>query len=122
MAYNLLFPVPIVTAGDMSDDIESRIIEVRNQDNVGIQLHWEGDAVGSFGVQISMTHVEDAAGNVLVEGDWVDLPLNPSVAAAGVDDDAYIDLNQLSAAYVRLVYVATSGSGTLEAHLMAKGV
>ena len=123
MAYNLLFPKSIITAGNMaSASITSSVVEIRNQDNVGIQLSWTGTAVGTFAVQISINHAEDANGNVTVAGDWVALPLSPTIAAAGSADSAIIDLNQMSASYIRVVYTRSSGTGTLNAYITAKGV
>jgi hypothetical protein len=122
MAYNLLFPVKIVDAGSMGANITSAITEIRNQDNVGIQLNWTGTPVGTFSVQVSIDHAQDANGNVTVPGSWTSLALNPAITAAGGPDTAYIDLNQMSASYIRVVYARTSGSGTLNAFITAKGV
>lgn len=123
MAYNLLIPVKIINAGDMSlASITSDITEVKLQDNVGIQLHWTGTPVGTFAFQVSLDHKKDPNGNVLVAGNWVSLPMSPAIAAAGGADDAYVDLNQLSAQYIRVVYTRTSGSGTLDVYVGAKGV
>ena len=122
MAYNVLFPVKIVSNGDMSSTITSGVTEIRNQDNVGIQLNWTGAPVGSFSVQISIDHAQDSLGNVTVPGNWTSLALSPPITAAGTPDTAYIDLNQMSASYIRVVYTAGSGSGTLNAFITAKGV
>jgi len=122
MAYNLLQPVHIIVAGDMSASITSSPVEVKLQDNVGIQLHWTGVPVGTFSVQVSANHQQDTNGNVTQAGQWVTLPISPAVTAAGTPDDAYIDLNQLSANFVRIVYTRTSGTGSLEAYVVAKGI
>lgn len=122
MAYNLLNPVQIFNGADMTGDLTSVIVDIREQDNIGIQLHWVGDAVGDFSVQISSDHRQDAFGNVTNPGNWVALPLDPAIAAAGADDDAYIDLNQMSAQYMRVQYIATSDSGVLNGIAVAKAV
>lgn len=122
MSYNLLLPVSAVVAGNMSSSITSSVVEIKNQDNIGIQLHWTGTPTGSFAVQISSDHREDINGNVQVAGNWVSLPLSPAITASGSADDAYIDLNQMSAMYLRVVYTAVSGAGTLSALVVAKGV
>lgn len=122
MAYNLLNPVKIFNDGDMSGNLTSIIVETKLQDNVGIQLHWTGTPTGTFSVEISIDHKEDVLGNVVVAGHWVSLPLLPAIAAAGAGDDAYIDLNQLSASYVRVKYTRSAGSGTLNGFMVAKGV
>lgn len=122
MAYNLLNPVQILDGADMSADITSDPVEVKLQDNVGVQLHWTGDAVGTFSIEVSMNYEEDINGNVVNAGNWIALTLSPSIVASGVADDAYIDLNQLSAMYVRIFFDRTSGSGSLDAWINAKGV
>lgn len=122
MAYNLLKPVQILSAESMGADITSGPVEIRNQDNIGLQLKWTGTPTGDFSAQISSDYLEDAEGNVLNAGNWVTLPLSPAIAAAGSADDAYIDLNQMSAMYVRLVYTRSSGTGALSVIVVGKGI
>jgi len=122
MAYNLLFPVHIFNAASMATSLTSPVVEIRNQDNVGIQLHWTGAPVGDFDFQISSDHAQDSQGNVTNAGNWVSLPLSPAISAAGSADDAYVDLNQMSAMYCRVVYTRTSGTGSLSGVIVAKGI
>jgi hypothetical protein len=122
MSYNLLNPEQIITNGAMTGSITSPVIETKLQDNIGFQLNWTGAPVGSFSAQVSMDHRQDSFGNVTNAGNWITLPLDPAITASGTSDIAYIDLNQLSAPYVRIVYNFTSGSGTLNAFITAKGV
>lgn len=122
MSYNLLRPIHLISAQSMTSTITSSAVEIRNQDNTGIQLHWTGTPTGNFSVQVSADHFEDAQGNIVVPGHWVTVPLNPPIAAVGSPDDAYIELNQTTAAYMRVVYTASSGTGTLDAFVTAKGV
>lgn len=122
MAYNLLAPFHVVVAQSMASSFNGAPVECENQDNVGFQLNWTGTPTGTFGVQISIDHKQDAQGNVTVAGNWITLPLNPSISATGSPDSAYIDLNQMSASYIRLTYTASSGTGTVDAFVTAKGV
>lgn len=122
MAYNLLFPVHIFNTASMATSLTSPVVEIRNQDNVGIQLHWTGAPVGDFDFQVSSDHVQDSQGNVTNAGNWVSLPLSPAISAAGSADDAYVDLNQMSAMYCRVVYTRTSGTGSLSGVIVAKGI
>jgi hypothetical protein len=121
MSYNLLKPVKLIVGGDMGGNL-SAIQPISLQDNVGIQLRWTGTPTGAFSFLISMDHLQDAEGNVLVAGHWVAIPLSPPIAAAGSADDAYVDLNQISASYLKVVYTRSAGSGSLDALVMAKGV
>jgi hypothetical protein len=122
MAYQILLPVQILEAESMAASIASGAVEVKNQDNIGIQLKWTGAPVGTLGVQVSSDYLEDSQGNILNAGNWVALPLSPAITAAGAPDDAYIDLNQLSAMYVRVTYTRTSGTGALSAIVVGKAV
>ena len=123
MSYNLLAPVHAIDAGDMSlTSITSAVVETKLQDNIGIQLNWTGTAAGTFDFQISMDHKEDASGNVQVAGNFVSVPISPAITASGSADSAYVDLNQISAPYFRIVYTKNSGSGTLDAYVNGKGV
>lgn len=122
MAYNLLLPVSVVKNGSMAGSITSAVLEIKEQDNVGIQMVWIGAPVGSFDVQVSMDYFRDINGNVTNPGNWTSIPLLPTVAASGSPDNAYVDLNQLSAPYIRLVYTRVSGAGTLNVLMDGKGV
>ena len=122
MSYNLLAKSPIFTAGDMSGNLTSKVVEVKNQDNVGIQLSWTGTPTGAFVFEISIDHSEDMLGNVRTPGSWVAITLSPAISAAGSADSAYIDLNQLSAAYIRVRYTVSASTGVLTGFVACKGV
>lgn len=122
MAFYILKPYYVFKAQSMGVTLTSEAVSIAHQDNVGIQLHWTGTPTGDFSVQISSTHEEDASGTVFVPGDWVTLPVSPAIVASGAADDAYIDLNQMSAQWVRVVYTRTSGTGALTAAVVAKGI
>lgn len=122
MSYNLLLPTTIFAAVSMATSQTSRVVEIKEQDNIGIQLHWTGSPVGTFDFQISSDHREDINGNVQVAGNWISLALSPAITATGSGDDAYVDLNQMSALYMRVVYTAVSGTGTLTGIAVGKGV
>ena len=122
MAYNLLRPIQIVTNGSMATSITGPAIETKQQDNIGFQLNWTGTPTGTFSFQVSMDYAQDIEGNVTNAGNWITLTVSPAITATGAADIAYVDLNQLSAPYARVVYTAVSGSGTLNAFITAKAV
>lgn len=122
MSYNLLKPYQLFTAHSMTSSFTSGAVEIRNQDNVGVQFHWTGSPTGTFSIEISSNHLEDSEGNIQVAGNWVNIPLSPAITATGAGDDAYVDLNQMSAAYVRVKYTASMGTGNLDVFVTAKGV
>lgn len=102
--------------------ITSGTVEIINLDNVFVQLDFTGTPTGTFAVQVSSDHSEDAQGNILVAGHWISLILSPAPVASGSADDIGIDLNQLGASYLRVVYTNISGTGVLNGFVSGKGL
>lgn len=104
-----------------SATITSAVTNIQFLDNVGYQFVFTGSPVGEITIEVSIDHSENSQGVVSTAGTWTALTLTPtaSVSAAG---NIYVDLNQLSAPWVRAVYTKTSGTGTLNAYLCAKAV
>ncbi len=109
-----------ITDGDMAGDITSEVTNIQNQDNIAIQANFTGVPVGTFSVQVSIDYAQDFLGNVTNPGNWNDLLLSSTPAATGASGSIYIDINQLSAPWIRLFYDATSGTGTLNSFITAK--
>ena len=123
MAYNVLYPVVIWPAGtSMATSITSAVTETRLQDNIGFQLNWTGAPVGTFSFQVSMDYFQDIYGNVVNPGNWTTLPVTPAITATGTPNTAYVDINQTSSPYMRVVYTATSGTGTITGYCDGKGI
>ena len=106
----------------MSASTTSVVTNISILDNVGVQFNFSGAPVGTFQVEVSADYAEDTQGNVTHPGSWTPLTLSPSPAASGSASTIYIDLNQLSAPWLRTSYTATSGSGELSAYITAKMV
>ena len=89
---------------------------------VGYTVAWTGTPTGTFSVEVSQDYVAPVGvqDEPLNAGTWVPLTLSVPVLAAGTADTAFIDVDVTGAAYVRLVYTATSGSGTLNATIAGK--
>lgn len=85
-------------------------------DNIGIQLNFTGAPVGAFDIQVSIDYDKDKG----IPGTWLSLPLTPAPSAAGAPGSIYLDLNQLSAPFIRVVYTKTSGTGTLNSFISGK--
>lgn len=116
-----LAPVTIISGGDMSSSITSKVTNILNQDNVSIELSWTGTPNGSFAIQGSLTHAEQN-GNVTNVGTWTPITLPAAVVAVGSAGSALLDLNQLSFPWIRVVYTASSGSGSLTYSISGKQV
>lgn len=106
----------------MSTSVTSSATNIAYLDNIGVQFNFSGAPVGTFQVQVSADYQQDTQGNVTNPGNWTALTLSPSPAASGSPSSIYIDLNQLSAPWIRTSYTTTSGSGQLSAFVTAKMV
>lgn len=118
---NVLPPFAIISSGDMSQSsLTSTVTNIQYMDNICISLVWTGSPTGTFAVQGSLDHQQDALGNIITAGNWIALGLSPNPAATGSAGSTLIDLNQLSFPYIRVVYTKTSGTGTLNAKIGGK--
>lgn len=106
----------------MGASIIGPVTSVQFLDNIGFQFNFTGTPVGTFDVQVSADHSQDLEGNVTVAGNWTSIPFSTQPAAAGAGATIYIDINQISAPYMRAIYTRTSGTGTLNAFITAKMV
>lgn len=106
-------PISILTAGNMSGNLTSNITEIQFKDNPDIHCSWgaTGSPVGTLDVQISLDQVH-----------WESVPFTGVSNPSGTAGSAYFSLNQTSAAYIKLVYTRTSGSGTLGCMIAVKSV
>lgn len=128
---NSLLKFKNITNGDMAQaSITSAVTNIQYLDDVGLQFSWTGSPVGNFQIQVSADYSQDAQGNVLDSGHWVPLLLsywNGSAFVTSVDLPAslgspyYLDLALLSAPWIRVVYTKSSGTGTLNSFITAKG-
>lgn len=113
----------IITNGDMSQaTLTSLVTDIQFLDNICVELVFTGSPTGFFYVQGSVDYTQDGYGNVTNAGNWVSLNLYPAPVAPGGDDLILIDMNQLSFAWVRVLYQKASGTGTLNAFIGGKGL
>jgi len=107
----VLEPYLLVSAGNMSADIISASFNVKNINDIGMQLVFTGSPTGSFFVQASVD------GNT-----WGSITTSPaSISAAGAGGNHEIDLEGYSFPYIRLFYDFTSGTGSLNVYISGKG-
>lgn len=109
-----------ITAASMAGNVTSTVTNIQFLDNIAVQLNFTGTPVGTFTVQVSADYAQDDLGNVTNSGNWIPITLNPVPSAAGTADQIFIDLNQLAAPWIRVVYTRTSGSGTLNSFITGK--
>lgn len=124
MQENELLKLVLFSAASMTgtSTLISPVVQINYLDNIGVQFHFTGTPTGTFQIQVSADHAQDAQGNVTAAGHWVPITLSPAPVAAGAADDIYIDLNQLSAPWLRVQYVNSAGTGSLDGFATAKSV
>lgn len=106
----------------MSANVTSSVTNIAYLDNIGVQFNFTGAPVGTFNVQVSADYNEDTQRNVINPGSWTSLTLSPAPTAAAAASTIYVDLNQLSAPWIRSGYTASSGSGVLSTYVTGKMV
>lgn len=120
---NNLLKFQTITAGNMaSATLTSAVTNIQWLDNIGYQFNFSGSPVGTFAIQVSADYAQDDSGNVTNAGNWIAVSLPTPAVASGSAGSLYIDLNQLSAPWIRAVYTKTSGTGTLNAFITAKQI
>jgi hypothetical protein len=106
----------------MTSNITSSATNIAYLDNIGVQFNFTGAPVGTFKIEVSTDYNEDTQKNIINPGSWTPLTLSPAPTAAASASTIYIDMNQLSAPWIRSGYTASSGSGVLSAFVTGKMV
>lgn len=110
---NIVPSYKMVDAGDASSNITSEIVNVQNMDKASVHVEWTG--VSPVGV----ITVEARNGE---KNPWYTLSFGSAINVSGNSGDHQIVFNELPFTDIRLQYVATSGTGTLDATVTLKQV
>jgi hypothetical protein len=106
----VILPFKLVDAEDLTSNFDSAPLDIQYMDNIGVQINWDtSDGYGTFGVEVSID-----------KENWNSLPLSNTIQVDLVPGSAYVDLNQLSAAWLRVKYYRVSGGGTCDVWTTAK--
>jgi len=101
---------------DLSTDQTSQYTNIQFLDNVGITVLWTGTSpVGQITVQGS----NDPNNGVTAPTNWVDLDFGSTINISGNSGGHLININQRSFGWIRMIYTAVSGTGTMSATLNA---
>lgn len=112
---------PVITAASMGADVISPPSNINQITYVGYTVSWTGTPTGSFSVEVCNDAVYLPNGQYVAgTGTWVALTLSSSVSASGSAGSAFIDIDGVSAAFIRLHYTRSSGTGTLNATVAGK--
>ena len=122
-----LRPQVVINAGDMSGNLTSQPTILSSMSMASYSLSWAGVApVGTASVQVSNDFSLNASGQVENPGTWTTLVLlvngapSKTIPVSGNSDTAFIDVDQTAAYAIRLIYTATSGTGSLTAVIVGK--
>lgn len=118
-----LRPYQVIVNQSMAGTVYSQVTIITNTTKMGYDISWSGGSgatAGSFQVQVSNTYSQNAAGAVLNAGNWTALTLAGSPTVAAASGNGFIEIDSLGAYAVRLVYLPTGGSGTLNATVTSK--
>jgi len=113
--------IKILSAGDMSGNLTSKVYPIEYFDNIAIQMNFTGSPTGTFAVQVSLDHLQDAFGNVLNAGNWVSIVFSAGTpVASGSAGSIAIDILPTAFPYIRVTYAFVSGTGSLDVWAGAK--
>jgi hypothetical protein len=112
----------VIPTGNMADTVTSLVTCIQFLDNIGIQINIDsGTADGTFEVQVSADYQTLGPTNdVINTGNWI--TLTSATVTSGSPNPIYFNLDQISAPFIQLVYVPTSGSGTFDAYIVGKSI
>lgn len=95
--------------GDMSGNLTTASTDIRWLDNIVLYMSWTGTPTGTFTVQVSPDNTT-----------WFNLNLTPPATAAGSGGTHRVALTQLPDPYIRAIYTASTGSGSLNVKIAGK--
>ena len=117
----LIKPFKVITAGDMSGNLTSKVTVIDDLSMISYSVSWSGASpVGTITVQASNDYSTNADGSVRNAGTWNTLTLSSICAVSGNTGNGMIDIDSLAGYAVRLVYTRTSGTGVIDATVVAK--
>lgn len=112
----VLEPKKIITAGDMSADVTSSVVEIKGINDLAVQLIFTGSPTGTFYIQSSVDYGINGA-----SATWAAVTTSPAtISASGSGSNHLISLEGYSFPWVRVFYDFSSGTGSLDAYISGK--
>lgn len=110
-------PFSILSSGDMSGDLQSLGVDMLSLPYGAVELVWTGTPTGTFSIDGSIDNVKAASSvvNWYPTGTAIDSP-------AGASGSTLVNLTGIGFRWIRVSYVSTSGSGSLNITLFGKGI
>lgn len=100
-----------ISAVSTGANITGDSFSIQDNDNIGIQISWDGTTAGTFSVEVSNDN-----------STWDALTLSSTPTASGSAGSWSININQAPFQYMRIKFTRTSGTGTATAIVSMKGV
>lgn len=121
-----IFPTTIISGvpGNMNgtSKVCSKAIDLRTAYAMAIQAFWVGNAFGTLIVEGSIDYNPNfQIGVPLNPGHWDNMEIVPFNSPSGTDASTLIDITATGIPWIRLVYINTSGAGTITANANTKG-
>lgn len=114
-------PESVITNGDMSGNIISKVTIVSKLSMIGYDISWAGATpIGAMSVQVSNTYTQNGDGSVRNPGTWTTVIFSTPTPVTGNTGNGFIDVDATGAFAIRLVYTRTSGNGLMNAVINAK--
>jgi hypothetical protein len=101
----------LLTASTMTGTVTSASIDIRWVDNVAFQFNFTGTPTGTFFID-----------GTIDNSNWNALVLTPVPVASGSAGSILINLAELGFPYIRCRYVASGGTGSLDAWINFKSL
>ena len=108
---NVTLPYRLISDVTIDENYTSSPTNIRYLDNVGIELVWTGTPTGTFYIEGTVS------GNT-----WQALDFGSAVSAVGAEGSHLLNINQCPYDQLRISYIATSGTGTLNGYIIAKEI
>ena len=120
-------PTSVVTSGNMASNITSLVTILGNCTGCSYTVSWSGTSpVGTLSVQVSNDYSVLPNGVVNNSGTWTTVYLNvngtpaTTISVSGNTGSGFINIAEMEAYAIRLIYTAGSGTGTLNATINGK--
>lgn len=110
----------LFSAASLAGSLISAVTDIQFLDNIAIQLNPTGTGLnGTFAVQGSLDY-NKINGTVTNPGTWISLTLNPSPTVSGTGTPILIDMTELSFPFIRVIYTAVAGTGSVDGYISGK--
>lgn len=109
--------LPLINAVSMATSITGPATNINGMPGISYDIVWTGTPTGTFQVQVSNTYAQTPQGAVTNAGNWSTLPAGSFTGTyptpSGSAGNGFLDVVGTEAAWVRLVYTASGGTGSL---------